>query len=61
MALGWWLVSVQVWGLLDDLLLVNVPCIQEFSGVLGFGLKPLASGFQSYSSSSVKTSPSIQH
>ena len=28
---------------------------------LGFGLKPLASGFQSYFYSSLKTSPSIQH
>ena len=27
----------------------------------GLGLKPPASGFQSYSSSSLKTSPSIQH
>ena len=27
----------------------------------GFGLKPPASGFQFYSSSSLKTSPSIQH
>ena len=27
----------------------------------GFGLKPLASGFQSYSSSSLKTSPTKQH
>ena len=27
----------------------------------GFGLKPSASGFQSYSYSSLKTSPSIQH
>ena len=27
----------------------------------GFGLKPLASGFQSYSYSSLKISPSIQH
>ena len=27
----------------------------------GFGLKPLASGFQSYFYSSLKTSPSIQH
>ena len=27
----------------------------------GFGLKPPASGFQSYSYSSFKTSPSIQH
>ena len=27
----------------------------------GFGLKPPASGFQSYSHSNLKTSPSIQH
>ena len=27
----------------------------------GFGLKPPASGFQCYSYSSLKTSPSIQH
>ena len=36
LALGWWLVSVYVWRLLDDLLLINVPCSQEFSGVLRF-------------------------
>ena len=41
----------------DELLLINVPWSQEFSG---FGLKPPASGFQSYSCSSLKTSPSIQ-
>ena len=32
----WWLVSVWVWRLLDDLLLISVPCSQEFSGVLRF-------------------------
>ena len=32
----WWLVSVKVWRLLDGLLLLNVPCSQEFSGVLRF-------------------------
>ena len=42
----------------DDLLSINVPWSQEFSG---FGLKPPASGFQSYFYSSLKTSPSIQH
>ena len=42
----------------DELLSINVPWIQEFSG---FGLKPPVSGFQSYSYSSLKTSPSIQH
>ena len=42
----------------DELLLINVPWSQEFSG---FGLKPPASGFQSYSYSSFRTSPSIQH
>ena len=42
----------------DELLLINGPWIQEFPG---FGLKPPASGFQSYFYSSLKTSPSIQH
>ena len=45
----------------DELLLINVPWSQEFSGVSGFGLKHPASGFQSFSYSSLKTSPSIQH
>ena len=42
----------------DELLSINVPWSQEFSG---FRLKPPASGFQSYFYSSLKTSPSIQH
>ena len=37
----------------DELLLLNVPWIQEFSDVLGFGLKPPASGFQFYFYSSL--------
>ena len=45
----------------DELLSINVPWSQEFSGVLRFGFKPFASHFQSYSYSSLKTSPSIQH
>ena len=45
----------------DELLLINVSWIQEFSVFSGFGLKPPASSFQSYSYSSLKTSPSIQH
>ena len=45
----------------DELLLINVPWSQEFSVFLGFGLKPPASGFQSYFYSSLKISPSIQH
>ena len=44
----------------DELLLINIPWSQEFSGVLRVGLRPPASGFQSYSYSSLKTS-SIQH
>ena len=44
----------------DELLSINVPGSQEFP-VSGFGLKPPASGFQSYFYSSLKTSPSIQH
>ena len=61
LALGWSLVSVYVLRLLNELLLINVPWSQEFSGVLSFDFKPLASGFQSYSYSSLKTSPSIHH
>ena len=45
----------------DELLSINIPWSQEFSSVLGFGLKPPASGFQSYFYSSLKTSPSIEH
>ena len=44
----------------DELLSINIPWSQEFSGVLRVGLRPPASGFQSYSYSSLKTS-SIQH
>ena len=58
MALGWCLVSVYVWRLLDELLSINVSWSEEFSGVLRF-FKPSASGFQSYSYSSLKTSPSL--
>ena len=43
----------------DELLLITVPWSQEFSAVLRFGLKPPASGFQSYSYSSLKISPSV--
>ena len=45
----------------DELLLSNVPWREEFSGVLRIWTKPPASSFQSYSYSSLKTSPSIQH
>ena len=45
----------------DELLSINVPWIQEFLVFSGFGLKPSASSFQSYSDRSLKTSPSIQH
>ena len=36
LALGWSLVSVQVWRLMDELFLINVPWSQKFSGVLRF-------------------------
>ena len=36
LALGWCLVSVEVWRLFDELLSINVPWSQEFSGVLRF-------------------------
>ena len=45
----------------DELLLINVPWIQDFSDVLGFGLKPPVSGFQFYFYPSLRISPSIQH
>ena len=48
---GFWMVSYYLMFRLVRIFLV-------FSG---FGLKSLASGFQSYSSSSLKTSPTIQH
>ena len=37
------------------------PGVRNSLVFLGFGFKPPASGFQSYSYSSLKTSPSIQH
>ena len=43
-----------------ELLSIIVPWNQEFSDVLKFAVKPPASRFQSYSYSSLKTSPSIQ-
>ena len=48
--------SVQVWRLLGELLSINVPWNHEFSDVLSFGVKPHASGFQSFSYSNFKTS-----
>ena len=45
----------------DELLSINVPWIQEFLVFSGFGLKPSASSFQSYSYSSLRTSPSMKH
>ena len=45
----------------DELLSINVPWIQEFLVFSGFGFKPSASSFQSYSYSSLKTPPSMQH
>ena len=37
------------------------PGVRSFLVFSSFGFKPPASGFQSYSCSSLKTSPSIQH
>ena len=48
---GFWMSSYQ-------LMFLGVRSSLVFSG---FGLKPPASGFQSYSNSSLKTSSSIQH
>ena len=48
---GFWMISYQL----------MFPVVRSPLAFSGFGLKPLASGFQSYSFSSLKTSPSIQH
>ena len=45
----------------DELLLINGPWSRSSLVFSGFGLKAPASGFQSYSYSNLKTSPSIQH
>ena len=45
----------------DAFLSISVPWSQEFSCVLRIWTKPPASGLQSYSYSSLKTSPSIHH
>ena len=38
-----------------------IPVVRSSLVFSDFGIKPLASGFQSYSSSSLKTFPSIRH
>ena len=48
---GFWMVSYYLMFLI----------VRSFLVFSGFGLKSSASGFQSYSSSSLKTSPTIQH
>ena len=48
---GFWMISYYV----------MFPIVRSSLMFSGFGLKPFASGLQSYSCSSLKTSPSIQH
>ena len=48
---GFWMVSYYL----------IFPVVRSFLMFSGFGVKYPASGFQSYSSSSLKTSPTIQH
>ena len=48
---GFWMISYQL----------MFPGVRSSLVFSGFGLKPPASGFQSYSNSSLKTSSSIQH
>ena len=45
----------------DELLSLMFPGVRSSLVFSGFGLKPPASGFQSYFYSSLKTSPSIWH
>ena len=48
---GFWMISYYL----------TFPVVRSFLVFSGLGLKSPASGFQSYSSSSLKTSPTIQH
>ena len=48
---GFWMSSCQL----------IFPVVRSSLVFSSFGFKPPASGFQSYSSSSLKTSPAIQH
>ena len=48
---GFWMISYYL----------MFPVVRSSLVFSGFGLKSPASGFQSYSSSSLKTSPTIQH
>ena len=48
---GFWMISYSL----------MFPLVRSFLVFSGFGLKSPASGFQFYSSSSLKTSPTIQH
>ena len=48
---GFWMSSYRL----------TFPGVKSYLVFSGFDLKPPASGFQSYSYSSLKTSPSIQH
>ena len=46
---------------LDELLSINVPRVRSFLVFSSFGFKSPDSSLQSYSYSSLKTSPSIPH
>ena len=48
---GFWMISYYL----------MFPVVRSFLVFSGFGLKSPASGFQFYSSSSLKTSPTLQH
>ena len=61
LALGWSLVSVQVWRLLGDLSSINVPWVRDSTMVQSSGVEPPASGFWSVSYSSIKTSLCTHH
>ena len=51
----------EVWRHLISSYQLMFPGVRSSLVFSEFGLKPPASGFQSYSYSSLKTSPSIQH
>ena len=56
---GWFQCRYAGFGMISYCLMF--PVVRSFLAFSGFGLKSPASGFPSYSSSSLKASPSIQH
>ena len=61
LALGWWWFQCRYGGFSMISYYLMFPVVRSSLVFSGLGLKSPASGFQSYSSSFLKTSSSIQH